>query len=60
MKEKNDIKRAMEVLQECDLIKIEDILPFFPDFVTIDHFKVCANFEKYFIFDYLMLILSKA
>lgn len=27
-------------LQECSLLKIEDILPFFPDFVTIDHFKV--------------------
>lgn len=29
----------MEVLQECELIKIEDILPFFPDFVTIDNFQ---------------------
>lgn len=43
VKEKNDIKRAMEFLQECDLIQIEDILPFFPDFVTIDHFKVNGN-----------------
>jgi hypothetical protein len=34
------VKRAMEFLHECDLLKIEDILPFFPDFVTIDHFKV--------------------
>ena len=39
--EKQDVKRAMEFLHECDLLKIEDILPFFPDFVTIDHFKVC-------------------
>jgi hypothetical protein len=23
----------------CFSVKIEDILPFFPDFVTIDHFK---------------------
>ena len=30
----------MKFLQECSLLKIEDILPFFPDFVTIDHFKV--------------------
>ena len=30
----------MEFLHECDLLKIEDVLPFFPDFVTIDHFKV--------------------
>ncbi|XP_042895877.1 vacuolar protein sorting-associated protein 18 homolog [Parasteatoda tepidariorum] len=49
VKEKNDIKRAMEVLQECDLIKIEDILPFFPDFVTIDHFKdaICSSLHDY-------------
>ncbi|KFM74068.1 Vacuolar protein sorting-associated protein 18-like protein, partial [Stegodyphus mimosarum] len=49
VKEKNDIKRAMEFLQECDLIKIEDILPFFPDFVTIDHFKdaICSSLQEY-------------
>jgi hypothetical protein len=40
VEEEEDIKRAMEFLNECDLLKIEDILPFFPDFVTIDHFKV--------------------
>ena len=34
--------RAMQFLQECSLLKIEDILPFFPDFVTIDHFKVMS------------------
>ena len=32
--------RAIAFLSECDLLKIEDILPFFPDFVTIDDFKV--------------------
>ncbi len=32
----------MELLRECSLLKIDDILPFFPDFVTIDHFKVCV------------------
>ncbi|XP_054719566.1 vacuolar protein sorting-associated protein 18 homolog [Uloborus diversus] len=49
VKEKNDIKRAMEFLQECDLIKIEDILPFFSDFVTIDHFKdaICSSLNEY-------------
>ena len=31
---------AMEFLQQSDLLKIEDILPFFPDFVLIDDFKV--------------------
>ena len=40
VEEEKDVKRAMAFLHECDLLKIEDILPFFPDFVTIDHFKV--------------------
>lgn len=40
MEEEKDVKRAMEFLHDCELLKIEDILPFFPDFVTIDHFKV--------------------
>jgi len=39
VQEKNDIKQAMEFLTEVPSVKIEDILPFFPDFVTIDHFK---------------------
>ena len=30
----------MQFLNDFQLLKIEDILPFFPDFVTIDHFKV--------------------
>ena len=33
----------MEFLNHCELLKIEDILPFFQDFVTIDHFKVRRN-----------------
>ena len=33
----------MKFLEECSLLKIEDILPFFPDFVTIDHFKVSPS-----------------
>ena len=40
IKKEKDIGRAIQFLQECSLLKIEDILPFFPDFVTIDHFKV--------------------
>ena len=50
VEQKNDIKQAMEYLQECDgLVKIEDILPFFPDFVTIDHFKdaICDSLQDY-------------
>ena len=30
----------MEVLRRSgDLVKVEDVLPFFPDFATIDHFQ---------------------
>ena len=43
VQDQKDIRRAMEFLHECDLLKIEDILPFFPDFVTIDHFKVSCR-----------------
>lgn len=44
---KDDIKQAMEFLHQCDLIRIEDILPFFSDFVTIDHFKdaICNSLK---------------
>ena len=40
---------AMEFLQQSDLLKIEDILPFFPDFVLIDDFKeeICNALEEY-------------
>ncbi|XP_030762434.1 vacuolar protein sorting-associated protein 18 homolog isoform X2 [Sitophilus oryzae] len=49
VKEKDDIQEAMKFLQQCDLIKIEDILPFFSDFVTIDHFKdaICNSLNEY-------------
>lgn len=45
VKQNNDIEQAMKFMEECKFIKIEDILPFFPDFVTIDHFKdaVCSS-----------------
>ena len=47
--EEKDVKKAMNCLSSCDLLKIEDILPFFPDFVTIDHFKeaICGSLEEY-------------
>ncbi|KAJ6264880.1 Vacuolar membrane protein [Drechslerella dactyloides] len=43
------IKPALEVLNECKLLKIEDLIPFFPDFVVIDDFKeqICAALEEY-------------
>jgi len=43
------IKTAIEFLKSCDLLKIEDLIPFFPDFVVIDDFKeeICAALEDY-------------
>jgi hypothetical protein len=39
----------MRFLESTDLLKIEDILPFFPDFVVIDDFKteICSALEDY-------------
>lgn len=39
----------MAFLESTDLLKIEDILPFFPDFVVIDDFKeeICTALEGY-------------
>jgi len=39
----------MRFLEATDLLKIEDILPFFPDFVVIDDFKeeICDALEGY-------------
>jgi len=49
VEEQKDIKRAMAFLKECSLLKIEDILPFFPDFVLIDDFKdeICKSLKEY-------------
>lgn len=40
---------AIKFLEATDLVKIEDILPFFPDFVVIDDFKleICSALEDY-------------
>lgn len=39
----------MRFLEDTQLLKIEDILPFFPDFVVIDDFKdeICTALEGY-------------
>jgi len=49
VQEKQDIKQAMDFLAEVPSVRIEDILPFFPDFVTIDHFKaaICDSLQQY-------------
>lgn len=48
VKEQNNISQAMQFFSQSNL-KIEDILPFFPDFVTIDHFKdaICSSLQEY-------------
>lgn len=49
VEKENNIEGATKFLEECDLLKIEDILPFFPDFVTIEHFKdaICNSLQEY-------------
>ncbi|EAT83306.2 hypothetical protein SNOG_09114 [Parastagonospora nodorum SN15] len=43
------IKTAIEFLRRVDLLRIEDLIPFFPDFVVIDDFKeeICSALEDY-------------
>ncbi len=47
----HDLNEVMEILEDCgnDLLKIEDILPLFPDFETIDQFKkpIIKSLEHY-------------
>ncbi|CAF1347280.1 unnamed protein product, partial [Didymodactylos carnosus] len=47
--EGSDLDQAMEILRDCELLKVEDILPLFPDFQTIDHFQkpIIKSLEKY-------------
>lgn len=50
VEEKKDMSSAMEFLSRApDLLSIEDILPFFPDFTVIDSFKddICQALENY-------------
>ena len=49
IEKENNAKLAIEFLSYTDKIKLEDILPFFPDFVLIDDFKeeVCKSLEEY-------------
>ncbi|KAK9133746.1 hypothetical protein Scep_013274 [Stephania cephalantha] len=47
---RKNIRKAIAFLKETDgLLKIEDILPFFPDFALIDDFKeaICSSLEDY-------------
>lgn len=39
IEQERNVKKAIDLVAESDLLKIEDVLKFFPDFVTIDEFK---------------------
>uniref|UniRef100_A0A7S4L7C0 Pep3/Vps18 RING C-terminal domain-containing protein n=1 Tax=Paramoeba aestuarina TaxID=180227 RepID=A0A7S4L7C0_9EUKA len=49
VEEKGQMEKAMDFLKECPLLKIEDILPFFKDFVVIDEFQeeICSALKGY-------------
>ncbi|KAI5296998.1 hypothetical protein KEM55_005293, partial [Ascosphaera atra] len=43
------IREAIQFLKRCELLRIEDLIPFFPDFVVVDDFKdeICTALEDY-------------
>ena len=43
--ERSSPQEATALLQESSLLHLEDVFPLFPDFVTIDEFRVCFNQE---------------
>ncbi|XP_065571293.1 vacuolar protein sorting-associated protein 18 homolog isoform X2 [Artemia franciscana] len=49
IEEENDISRALQMLQSCEQLKLEEVLPFFPDFTTIDLFRgaLCSSLQAY-------------
>jgi hypothetical protein len=49
IRQDSSIRSAIEFLKRCELLKIEDLIPFFPDFVVIDDFKeeICSALEEY-------------
>jgi hypothetical protein len=49
IQDRKDIKSAIQFLEQTDLLKIEDILPYFPDFTVINEFKdeICNALEDY-------------
>jgi len=44
-----DVKDAISFLKRCPLLRIEDLIPFFPDFIVIDSFRdeICVALESY-------------
>ncbi|ESO08844.1 hypothetical protein HELRODRAFT_109889 [Helobdella robusta] len=50
VEKEGDIEKTMGVVERGgNLINIQDVLPLFPDFVTIDHFKdaICTSLKNY-------------
>lgn len=49
IKQKEHVDEAIDLIKECDLLKIEDLLPFFSDFQKIDKFKevICDALKEY-------------
>lgn len=49
VKQQDGYKSASELLGRCELLKIEDLLPLFPDFTVIDDFKneIISSMEVY-------------
>lgn len=47
--QQQNVKEAINFLSYTDKIKLEDILPYFPDFVLIDDFReeICKSLEEY-------------
>ncbi|WFD31616.1 hypothetical protein MSPP1_002655 [Malassezia sp. CBS 17886] len=49
IKSEHGVERSMAFLARTELITIEDVLPYFPDFVVIDQFKdeICHTLDAY-------------
>jgi len=47
--EEKDVRKAIAFIGQTEHLKVEDILPFFPDFSVIDDFKeaICTSLEEY-------------
>lgn len=60
IKGKNDVAHALELLNKCSLLQIEDLLPFFDDFQKIDHFKeaICEALEVKVFLHYFFVFIE--
>lgn len=57
---RENIRKAIAFLKETDgLLKIEDILPFFPDFALIDDFKVTPFDLIFFTYVWTKVLFSR-